>query len=132
MGLVFFVAIASMSPIDSQAAARRYVWWSSIRLNSDPLNKHPHVVAPCSAGPENCAEWDVRDIWIDPGWIEKGFKLSVFPALAVGTVIVSGLSRLGVSEVLTFMVTVPMLIFAWYYFLGWMIDRWILKRTRQT
>jgi hypothetical protein len=38
------------------------------------------------------------------------------------------LSNLGIDEVLTFMVSMPILIFAWYYLVGWLIDRLSHKR----
>jgi hypothetical protein len=38
-------------------------------------------------------------------------------------IIVSSLGRLGISEILSFMIAMPLLIVAWYYFMGWMIDR---------
>jgi hypothetical protein len=39
------------------------------------------------------------------------------------------LARLGVSEVFGFLSLVPALMFAWYYFLGWLVDR--LRRRHQ-
>jgi len=38
-----------------------------------------------------------------------------------------GLGRLGVSQVLTFMVLMPVLIFVWYYFIGWLLERGIRR-----
>ena len=58
--------------------------------------------------------------------------ISAFPAFIVGALIVSGLGRVGVNEVLSFMLLVPPLIFAWYYFLGWSVDRWRRKRSQQS
>jgi hypothetical protein len=40
---------------------------------------------------------------------------------------IGGLGRLGVSEVLRFLSLVPALLFAWYYFLGWLVDRLRLR-----
>jgi hypothetical protein len=50
------------------------------------------------------------------------------PAFALGAVIVGLGSRVGISEFATFMVSVPVLICAWLYFAGWLVDRWRDKR----
>jgi len=92
-----------------------------ITLDSDPINRHPQV--PCKNGAEDCGVWDLRSIWVDPGWLEMSYLLSALPALAAGRVIAVGLGRLGISEVSSFIVFTPLTIFAWYYFLGWLIDR---------
>jgi hypothetical protein len=55
--------------------------------------------------------------------------LTALPAFAAGGVLVRGLGRLGVSQVSTFMVLMPLLIFTWYYFIGRLVDRWRDKRT---
>ena len=57
----------------------RYFWWSSIRLDSDPLNKHPIVptTTTCKDGIEDCTTWNPVYIWVDSGWAEKA--LVVFP-----------------------------------------------------
>jgi hypothetical protein len=54
--------------------------------------------------------------------------LSAFPAFVFGGVIVRSLGRLGISEVSSFMVLMPLLISAWFYFVGWLVDRWRFKR----
>jgi len=38
----------------------RYFYWASLRLDPDPLNRHPVLesVAPCKNGEENCVSWD--------------------------------------------------------------------------
>jgi hypothetical protein len=46
------------------------------------------------------------------------------PAFLASMIVTAALSRLGVSQVLTFMISTPTLLFAWYYFLGWLPDRW--------
>jgi hypothetical protein len=50
------------------------------------------------------------------------------PAFLVGTGVVHGLARLGVSEVISFMVSMPLLIFAWFYLVGWLVDRRLRRR----
>ena len=45
------------------------------------------------------------------------------PAFAVGALIVFGLGHFGVNEIWSFMIDMPPLLFAWYYFIGMLIDR---------
>jgi len=44
--------------------------------------------------------------------------ISAIPAFAVGAIAVGGLGRLGISQVSSFMVLMPLLISTWYYALG--------------
>ena len=37
---------------------------------------------------------------------------------------------LGIDEVLTFFVSMPILLFCWYYLVGWLIELWLDRRTR--
>ena len=109
----------------------RYFWWSSIRLDSDPLNRHPQGATPCKNGQVNCGTWVLRDTWVEPALLTRFQMLSAFPAFSVGGLAVGGLGRLGISQVPSFMFLMPLLIFAWYYFIGWQLDRWLSKRTPQ-
>jgi hypothetical protein len=54
------------------------------------------------------------------GEISDAFRVAAF---LVGVGIVHGLARVGISEVTSFMVSMPLLIFAWFYFVGWLLDR---------
>ena len=56
--------------------------------------------------------------------------VSALPAFIIGGLAVSGLGRLGVSQVSSFMFVMPALIFVWYYFVGWLLDGWIRKRPK--
>lgn len=49
-------------------------------------------------------------IWVDPGWLEKALVISALPAFFLGAVFVRELARLGVSELASFMSTMPALI----------------------
>jgi hypothetical protein len=101
----------------------RYFNWSSIRLDSDPLNKHQYpYFLPCKSGEEDCVE--PQTIWgIEPGLLSMLLRLTALPAFIVGVTIVRGFARLGLSEVATFLVSMPLLIFAWFYLIGSWIDR---------
>jgi hypothetical protein len=52
------------------------------------------------------------------------------PAFVLGMRIVKGLASLSVSEVATFAVAMPLLIFFWLYFVGMCLDYWIRKRPK--
>ena len=60
IGLVLF-AIVSYGSFkrnrETGLANNRYFWWSSVRLNSDPLNKHPRVPTPCKDTIGDCINW---------------------------------------------------------------------------
>jgi hypothetical protein len=104
----------------------RYFWWGSFRLDSDPLNKRP-MAKPCvESSVENC-DFELY-IWVDPGWIERALILTALPAFFLAIVFVHGLAHLGISELLTFLFTMPLLTLAWFYTLGWLLDRWLHKR----
>ena len=48
------------------------------------------------------------------GIFAKSFILRVYDVLA----------RHSISEVPTFFVSMPLLVFAWFYLIGWLLDRW--------
>jgi hypothetical protein len=58
----------------------------------------------------------------------KFLMLSALPAFVFGTAVVRGLASLGVSEVWSFAIVMPLLISAWFYFVGWLIDRRVHKQ----
>ena len=135
VGLIFFSAVSYHSSRvnkEIQRVPSRYFWWSSIRLDSDPANKRILATAPCKDGKEDCVKWDLADRWVDPGLLETFLMLSAFPAFVVGMFAVGGLGRLGISQVSSFMFLMPVLIFAWYYVVGWLLDRWSHKHLRQS
>jgi hypothetical protein len=109
----------------------RYFSWSSVRLDSNPLNKPVPLPNDCQ-GFENCSSWDLPNLWVNPGALAKFLMLSAFPAFIVCSLLVSGLGRLGISQIWIFMVCMPLLLFAWYYLLGWMIDRFRNKKQEST
>lgn len=119
IGLVLFAGVTYRSLRIHRAlgSPSRYFWWSGIRLDSDPLDKKPR--SPVST------EWN---FWVETGWVDKLLLVSALPAFAADAIVVSGLGRLGISEVSSFMISVPLFIFAWYYFLSWLVHRWTYKR----
>jgi hypothetical protein len=136
VGLILFAGVTNNSFRMNHAIQRtpsRYFWWSSTRLDSDPLNRHPLATEPCTdSSIEKCGDWTTEFIWVHPGWVAKSLMLSAFPVFMFGLLIVRGLGRFGISEVTSFMVLMPLLVFAWYYLVGWLIDRWKYKRPVET
>jgi hypothetical protein len=134
-GLILFADVTYNSfrmNREIQHTPNRYFWWSSTRLDSDPLNRHALDTESCNDSVEKCAGRTTEFILVHPGWIAKSLMLSAFPAFMLGLVIVRGLGRRGFSEVTSFVVLMPLLVFAWYYFVGWVIDRWKYKRQPRT
>jgi hypothetical protein len=107
----------------------KYFWWSSLRLDRDPLNSHPEATTPCKDEDATCVQWEPGMMWVEPGWMAKLLVLSSAPALILGMLLVRVLGRGGIDEVSSFMVTMPMLLGAWYFLVGWFVDRWLYKRT---
>ena len=106
----------------------KYFWWSMIELDSDPSDKlDPHH----KARQENSYMRSMMEI--TSGLPDKILVFSALPAFIVGrfAVIVLG-NLLGISQVSSFMVLMPVLIFAWYYFVSWLLERRIRKRQRPT
>jgi hypothetical protein len=112
--------------------AGRYFWWSALRLDSDPLNKHPltptSISCPDRTG--TCLSVDPVGTWVDPGLLAKCFMLSTLPAWLATKGIVRGFARLGVSEITSFFVSMPLLSVAWCYFVGWALDHRKIKCVR--
>ena len=106
----------------------RYFWWGSVRLDSDPWNER-QVSELCATGSEEGCSFDPEYIWVTPGWIEIALTLSAFPALILAVSMAHGLARLGISELLSFMLAMPLSTLAWFYGVGWLLDRWRFKRS---
>jgi hypothetical protein len=67
-------------------------------------------------------------IWVDPGTVTRTFMAFAMPAFLLSAVIVGGLRRLGINQIWSFMISMPLLIFGWFYFVGSLIDRRRWKR----
>ena len=70
-------------------------------------------------------------MWIEPGLLPMVLVVSALPAFAVGSVLVRTLGRLGVSQLTTFMSAMPFLIAGWYFFGGWLLDRWRYRQRKR-
>jgi len=135
IGLVLFgwetyASVRTNRDLRSRNPYRKDFYWGISRLQTDPLGKLPP--APCRPEITNCSEWwEIRDVIVDPGTILATLLLSGLPAFFVTTLLVHGFGRLGVNEIYTFFVAAPLLLFAWYYFLGWLLDRLWARRKRR-
>ena len=111
----------------------KYYYWLSIPLDRDPLNRWSNTSATCNSQGSDCkVEFDY--IRIDPGPVTKVFMTSAFPAFFAGTALSHTIGRYGASELPTFMIATPVLIFAWYYLLSWcafLLLRLVRKKQRQ-
>ena len=125
-GLLLF-AMVSYRAFNRNYRPARYFLWSSVRLDTDPLNGRAKFEMVCKEE-EGCIDWDPNTLWGAPGWTAELLILSALPAFLIGMGITRGLARLGVNEVTTFMVVMPFALFGWYYFCGWLIDRRKIKR----
>jgi hypothetical protein len=126
LGLIVFSAESfhSLQLNRGHRTAPKYFYWSFLPLDSDPLNGNAKAPNPDNG-------WELRSSWIDPGYLTKALILSAFPAFILGTPIVKFFAHLGISEVLSFAITMPVLISAWFYVLGGLIDYWVRKRSHR-
>jgi len=121
-GLLLFAAISYHS-FNHPIEVGRYFWWGSIRLDSDPLNKKVWITDSYQNGSPISDGWDSRAVWVDPGLAEQFLVITALPAFVVGALIVHGLRHFGISQVVSFMGVMPILICAWFYFVGWLLRR---------
>src|SRR5260370_41782616 len=94
VGLILFAAVSYRSmPVNhhEQEAPRKYYWWSSLRLDSDPLNENPQLAAPCATEKQNCSNGEFPNIKIVPSWLDRLFFTSgqsaVLGGVALGVVV---------------------------------------------
>src|SRR2546423_11191380 len=104
----------------------RYFWWGALLLDTNPPGRYarpsPPDTEPCKEV-EGCVTWDPRSMMVRHGTLETILVLTALPAFVLGGVIVAMLGQLGISQVLTFMITMPVLTAVWFYFVGWLLDR---------
>jgi hypothetical protein len=68
-------------------------------------------------------------LWHPPARLERTFPFCALPAFFIGLFITTVLGKYGMNQILGFMISMPLLIFGWFYFVGWVIDRWSFKRS---
>jgi len=130
LGLVLFTVVThksmSINP-PAETVPNKYYWWSSLRLDTDPLNRNPKPASPCEGRKDGCADAAASVTHVTPGWLDRLLTYSALPAFLAGAGLVITLSKRGVDEVLTFMVSMPIFLFFWFFFVGWMLDRLIFR-----
>jgi hypothetical protein len=134
IGLLLFTAVTIRSARFNDHDAshpHKYFWWSSLRLDTDPLNRHPTLSTPCADNTPNCTSWELRAQWITPALLDRVLIYSAFPAFLAGAAVIIGLNKFGVDEVLSFMVSMPIFLFGWYFLVGWLIERAVFRRQRR-
>ena len=120
-GLLFFGLLTCGSYLSNKELhSAKYFWWSSFELDRDPLNRKSLRLVDCKPDDSTCSEWETVSIWIDPGWPARVLIISALPAFVIGRIAVHALGKLGVSELTTFMISVPILMFGWYYLVSWL------------
>ncbi len=120
LGLSLF-ALISYDLFHHDPPSSRYLRWSSIYLDSEPLNMS---WSPRKQADGDCGAFPPESIQVTTGFPPRLLMLSAVPVFIFGDIVVSGLGRLGVSEVIRFHIVLPFLIAGWFYFLGRVIDRW--------
>src|SRR5258708_12368138 len=104
IGLFLFTAVAYRSmPANhhEREAPRRYYWWSSLRLDSDPLDRNPAPAKPCPEGIANCSNGETPNVKIAPGWLEKFLVVSPFPPFLPAFPVLPCLTKPGIDARLT-------------------------------
>lgn len=133
-GLLLFLAetydsVRFNQELRSRNPDRKDFWWATFRLKTGPLDKIP--LQPSKEEAPNCVQrWVIHDVIVDPGAISTTLLLSALPAFFFALRIVHAVGRLGVNEVYSFFIATPILVLTWYYFLGWLIDRWRSRRRK--
>jgi len=107
-------------------ASSRYFWWASLRLDTDSTNSRGSKWDFSN----DDSGWGHADVWIDPGWVARLLVLSALPVFLISAVAITGLGMIGISQLSSFMSLTPTLIVGWYYFIGWLLDRWSFKRSQ--
>ncbi len=148
VGLLLFAGVTYDSLQKRQKVSGQYLWWSILRLDSDPMNAQHPAGAPCirakgSCGPRsfgggvgkpftiarsNSSTWNPASLWVSPELASELLILSAFPALAAGMSWVRLLGSQGISEISSFMSMMPLFVAAWYYTIGRFIDHWLYRR----
>jgi hypothetical protein len=133
LGLIVFAGISWHSyrnPRGGKATVGRYFYVGSvIRLDSHPPPMRAPV--PCDTAKEPCVTWDISDVglWHHPGTLERILGFCALPALFIGLFITTVLGEYGMNQILGYMISMPLLIFGWFYFVGWLVDRWRFKHS---
>jgi hypothetical protein len=129
IGVIAFGAISYSSyrtGLERHEIPSRYFKWSNFPLDSAPLREQS--LSDCAASGVPCLAWEQEPNIMSPTAFERLFILSVLPAFAVCLALTFVLGKVGVNEILSFMVSMPFFSAAWFYLVGRLLDR---RRSRR-
>jgi hypothetical protein len=115
-----------------QHLPNKYFMWSAIRLDTDPANRGNWDVGKCKDSDESCVRWDLKDTWVDPGLLDGFLLLTALSAFVLGRLVVGFLGTMGINQLTSFMLLMPVLILIWFYFVGRVLDGWIQRRSKRS
>ena len=95
--------------------------WGTLHLDSDPLNRHARN--RCGDSDQDCEGFELRTLWVEPGPLLEYYLLLSMPAFLLARLVTAAFAKVGVSEVVTFMICMPIALCAWYYVVGRASDR---------
>jgi hypothetical protein len=131
IGLVLFAHVTYLSVRRHNNATSRYFWWSSIPLDSEPVNQSHSA---CKSGTINCQVFGPESIYVTTSLPARVLMLSTAPAFLLGTLMLEEFAWHGINEIPVFFVIMPLLICGWFYSLGFLIDklvgRWLHRGAR--
>jgi len=64
-------------------------------------------------------------LWVDPGLLDGILLLTGFPTFVLGRLTAAILGTMGINQLTTFMLSMPVLLLLWYYFVGRLPDSWM-------
>jgi hypothetical protein len=129
IGVIAFGAISYSSyrtGLQRHQIPSRYFKWSNLPLDSAPLREQS--LSDCAASVVPCLVWEQEPGIMSPTAFERLFILSALPAFAACLALIFVLGKIGVNEILSFMVSMPFLTAAWFYLVGRLLDR---RRSRR-
>jgi len=115
-----------------QHLPNKYFMWSAIRLDTDPANRKNWDLGKCKDSDENCTSWDMKNTWVDAGLLDGFLLVIAFPAFVLGRLIVGFLGTMGINQLTSFMLLMPVLLLIWFYFAGRVLDSRTQRRSKRS
>ena len=72
--------------------------------------------------------WDPEFIWVEPGPLQTVFLWTALPAFVVTAGVLHVADKFAINQVPVFLALLPVSVAAWFYMIGWLIDRWRFRR----
>jgi|HubBroStandDraft_4_1064222.scaffolds.fasta_scaffold22476_3 hypothetical protein len=64
-----------------------------------------------------------------PARLERIVAFCASPTFFIGLFTTAVPGKYGMKQIVSFMISMPLLIFGWFYFVGRIVDRWSYKRS---